>query len=340
MPGRASDLVHTHGSRGVPSCGLRTLPCSHRNRQSLRRQHIQRDPYEHHPYPPLAVALRKNGDIWADCERVVKTTGLHTTNASKTKAHRTQLEITELGPEEKRFGIKKKADEDRAEARKYHDSFLTEYAACIAYRQAQYENVVNLTQMLMIRTTEATINHYKAFCRFGQIETTPATKAGSRRQRNIRPLSHAEIRDEANNALNTDLTRPVAEQLEHHTDLIAELTSFWSTLTYRPTTNDDAGATWLELLILFELRTHHRPTSSLTQQRKVPHPLDLQRAIDTALHSFRLAIRHVIKSIPTDHDPLTLVKTCSLSIQRLRAIGVTNTVWGLAILPSTTKGES
>ena len=162
--------------------------------------------------------------------------------------------------------------------------------------------------MLMIRTTEATINHYKAFCKLGPVESTPATKEGSRRKRNIQPLIYANINDEGLSTLDTDITRPIGAKWPHHLDLIGELASFWTTPTSRPTTHEYTGAILVELLILFELRTQHRTTSSLKRPLEIPHPLDLPQSIDTALNNFRPATHHTLTAISISQEPLALPK--------------------------------
>ena len=192
----------------------------------------------------------------------------------------------------------------------------------------------------MIRTSAATINNYKAFCKIGPIATTPATKARKRRHRNIQPLRFSNAEDGRIRLMDIDLTKPLRDKWPHHHDLISELKTCWSSLAFRTSNLAETGATWLELLNLFELRTQHRTNSSLKLPHRVPHPLDKPQSIDSALNYFRAAPRHVITALSTSPLTLGLLKACPFSIQRLHSIGVMNTIGGLAIIPATSVEES
>ena len=73
---------------------------------------------------------------------------------------------------------------------KYHDQLLLQYTEMTAYRQEHYATIVEIIQMLMARTMEATINNYKAHCRVAPANEAPISKTIKQRERRIEPLDY------------------------------------------------------------------------------------------------------------------------------------------------------
>jgi len=98
------------------------------------------------------------------------------------------------------------------------------------------------------------------------------------------------------------------------------------------------GSTWLELLYLFETRTHERIPTALDVPVKTLGPLDRLPQIKTLIHNCGLLTRSVLKQTITN-DSLETIKPCPHSALRLEKIGSSNALGGISMRPVVTKEE-
>lgn len=85
--------------------------------------------------------------------------------------------------------------------------------------------------------------------------------------------------------------------------------------------------TWIELLILYEIRTGNRTPSDLTKPRLILQPLDRPPLIQDYLRSFKTATLKILTLTSGNPELKEILTTNQVTGQRLRHIGtVTNCV--------------
>ena len=85
--------------------------------------------------------------------------------------------------------------------------------------------------------------------------------------------------------------------------------------------------TWIELLILFEIRTGNRTPSDITKPRFILQPLDRPPLIHEYLRSFQTATVKILTLISGNPEFKEMLTTNQVTGQRLRCIGtITNCV--------------
>ena len=156
-----------------------------------------------------------------------------------------------------------------------------------AYRLKGYQEVMEIIQMLMLRTTDATINNFKAHCKVAPVATATVTRTIRQRHRLLQSPSFASAA-QATMSFTWACDTPTVVKWPHHQQFWTLLTEFWQQIIFAPTNEQQQGFTWMEMLVLFELRKGEATPRDLNKPNASLQPLELETTTHTLLHHFRL----------------------------------------------------
>ena len=241
--------------------------------------------------------------------------------ATKLKAHQSEEEILRLTlVQQENAGGNDNADHVAKQAILEHHELLREYLEFTQQRLVAYRDLMATIQALFIRTTEATIANYHAHCKVDPAATAPITRSIRQRKRLLLPLKYADEEHTGHSFL-LDRHRKKPNQWILHTGFFNDLFRFWAELKSTKHTEDTSGMTWIELLILFEIRTGNRTHSDITKPRFTLHPLDRPPPIFEYLRSFKTATLKILTLTSGNPEVKEIVQTEQITGKRLRCIG-------------------
>ena len=268
--------------------------------------------------------LRPNGDTWSLFEEVVNQRGADSTTVSKVKAHQKEEDIARLTQAQK-AKAKGNANADYVAKTSIllHGDLLRQYLDMTHHRLIAYRLLMGTVQALIIRTTEATIHNYHSHCKVDPVATAPITRSIQQRKRLLSPLPYA-TSAQATISLHLDHQLIKQSRWNHHADFLSELYHFWDKVQVATPTEDLPGITWVELLILFEIRTGQRTPSDLTKPRFVYQPLDRGPTVQEVLRNFKIATMNILTQASGNPELKAMLNTNHTTNQRLRMLGTSS----------------
>ena len=147
----------------------------------------------------------------------------------------------------------------------------------------------------MARTTEATINNYKAHCRVAPANEAPITKAAKQRERRLEPHSLPSPRGEGEKMLlHNQEGQDLTTKWKQHIPIQDDILKPWTDLGYVDSGQRAMGATWLEMLNRFGTRAHARISIALDSPAKAIVPFDRLPRTQILTNNFALLSRAVL----------------------------------------------
>ena len=179
---------------------------------------------------------------------------------------------------------------------------------------------MSTVQALIIRTTEATIDNYHAHCKVDPAASAPITRSIQQRKRPLSPLTYA-APAQANISFQLDHQLLKPSRWDYHTSFLDDLSHLWNNIQVAKQTEDVSGITWIELFILFEIRTGLRTPSDVTKPRFVLQPVDRSPTIQDYLRSFKTATLKILRQASGNPELKEILATNQITNQRLRSLG-------------------
>ena len=264
-----------------------------------------------HGRPPKPWGLTPDGDLWQWFHQIAQTRGPHSIDISKVKGHTTQ-EMVDSGTirQQDKFG---NDNSDHHAKTANASSIYHDLAIACASRQQEYN-----TFMQGICNQNISIYKVDAKLREQQLRITKATQGKSYKMQHIANSLPFPQQSECR-PLQVHPCDFWPNEFNNYSSVACmHVWTFLSLLLIKPTTPGTPGITWLELLILYNIRG-----GTLDFTRNQANPTPKARSTKAVLSDFQAITRRTIKFFMDDEDA-TFFKASPSTDKRLSALGFNN----------------